>query len=365
MSKTSQIRQQKLIDCIPDNGTSKTIAELATELRFLYSARTITERSIQARVLSDVKTLKSMYGVSLVYAGGRDSEIKQKTITVRWQDNCRPLNRVALSTAQMIAFATIKKMGTHLLPRHMEDSLAVFMNASENEAISQSAELNPNAGDKQNRSAAQKWLNKIQSVPERIEFIEPDVNPKIEETVHRALMEESALDIKYKENTSWKTISPLGIAQQGSRTYLIGKYPKSLTATTLLLARIREARPSTSRYEVPEGFKLDTFLKKGIAAPNTLFLEEKQYGKQIKLKLWVNADTKWLKETPLSSDQWTQACDPDKPEGDFHLSATVAMTEGLVWWLLSMSYHVKVLEPQHLIKRLQHDLRKAAASYSN
>lgn len=365
MSENRHVRQQKLIDCIPDNGTTKTVAELTDELRAYYTNPGVQDKGISTKVRRDIYILQSLYKDVLLIDGGQIGKTKKKSITVRWQDKGRPLNRVALSTAQMIAFATIKKMGSHLLPRHMEDSLAVFMNASANEAISQSAELNPNAGEKQNRSAAQKWLNKIQSVPERIEFIEPDINPKIEETVHRALMEESALDIKYKDNTSWKTISPLGIAQQGSRTYLIGKYPKSLTATTLLLARIREVRPSTSRYEEPEGFKLDTFLKKGIAAPNTMFLDEKQYGKSIKLKLWVNADTKWLKETPLSRDQWTQACDPGKPDGDFHLSATVAMTEGLVWWLLSMSYHVKVLEPQHLIKRLQHDLSKAAETYSN
>ncbi|NDY84449.1 WYL domain-containing protein [Orrella sp. NBD-18] len=365
MSSASQIRQQKLIDSIPENGTAKTIGQLAIELRPFYALRDIDERSVKARIRSDVELLKLVYKDLLECEGGRKDQSGKKSITVKWKNNSRPLNRVALSTAQMIAFATIKKMGTHLLPRHMEDSLSVFTSASENEAISQSSALNPQAGDRKNRSAAQKWLSKIQSVPERIEFIEPDVSPDVEEKVHRALMEESAIDIKYRNNQNWKSVSPLGIAQQGARTYLVALYQKQTTPITLLLARIRDVRQSTAIFESPEGFKLDAYLAKGIAKPESAFLSPDKYGKDIKLKLWVKGDTQWLKETPLSRDQWTELCDSDQPQGDYILSATVRMTEGLVWWLLSMSYHVKVLGPQHLIKRLQHDLQLASQNYSS
>lgn len=365
MSRASHLRQQKLIDSIPDDGTEKTVEQLANELYSYYAKREIQKRSVKQRIRLDIDALKSIYGDILQRHGGHDGQRQQKSITVSWKKQCRPINRVALSTAQMITFATIKKMGTHLLPMHMKDSIAVFLNASENEAVAHSAQNNPNVSDKQNRSAAQKWLNKIQSIPERIDFIEPEVSPRIEEDIHRALMDEVAIDIKYRDKNNWQAVSPLGIAQQGARTYLIVKYPKGTTATTLLMARIKDVRQSTALYEVPDGFKLDTFLKKGIAAPNTMFLKSADYGKNIKLKLWVSGDTKWIKETPLSSDQWTELCDKDQPDGDFNLSATVRMTEGLVWWLLSMSYHIKVLGPQHLVKRLQHDLSKAAQSYSN
>ena len=353
-----QHRLQALIDAIPQDGTYVTVSELCERLA-RYCGPGVEPRTFSTMIRRDIFNLRDLYP-ALSVDGGSGAAIK-----VEWASGERPLARYALNTAQVIAFATLKKFGVNVMPRHMTEVLAPFMRAAEVEAAAQLADDNPGFTGLRAKNAAAAWLSKIVHLPERITFIEPTVDPEIEKTVHGALMEDKPISILYKDSKKRWTASPLGIAQQGARTYLIAQpHHDDAKPRTLLLARIRSAKEVNEPFRKPARFSLKKFLHKNIASPRNDYFSEREYGELINLKLWVCASTQWLKETPLSEDQTAQPCELAAPNGDYILSCSVPLSENLVWWLLSISQYVRVIEPRNLQQRVVDDLKAALDGYA-
>jgi len=151
-------------------------------------------------------------------------------------------------------------------------------------------------------------------------------------------------------------VSPLGLVQQGVRTYLIAKKRGSRQPVSILLARIMEATITSGHMEYPENWSLEAFLKKGIGYP---VFEPNMYGETYEFKFWVDAGTQWLKETKLSEKQITK----DNPDGSYIIQVELPLTEELVRWLQSMTSYVKVVEPKFLVKRMKDDLKRSIEKY--
>ena len=353
-----QHRLQALIDAIPQDGNSVKVSQLCERLaRFREPG--VELRAFSTMIRRDIYHIQDLYP-SLSVNGGAGAAIEAK-----WASGERPLARYALNTAQVIAFATLKKFGVNVMPRHMTEVLAPFMRAAEVEAAAQLADDNPGFTGLRSKNAAAAWLSKIVHLPERITFIEPSVDPEVEKTVHGALMEDKPISILYRDSNKRWTVSPLGIAQQGARTYLIAQpHHDDAKPRTLLLARIRSAKEVNEPFRKPARFSLKKFLQKNIASPRNDYFSPAEYGELINLKLWVSASTQWLKETPLSEDQSVQLCDPAEPNGDYILSCSVPLSENLVWWLLSISPYVRVTEPPNLQRRVADDLKVALDGYA-
>jgi predicted DNA-binding transcriptional regulator YafY len=238
------------------------------------------------------------------------------------------------------------------------------MRAAEVEAAAKLADDNPDFTPLRAKSAATAWLSKIVYLPERITFIAPTVDPAVEKTVHGALMEDKPLSLLYKESKVRRTVSPLGIAQQGARTYLIAQpHTEDAKPRTYLLARIRSAKEVDEAFRKPARFSLNKYLLKNIAPPRGDYFSHDEYGAPIRLNLWVSANSQFLKETPLSEDQTTEPYDLAEPEGAYLLSCTVPLSENLVWWLLSVGQSVRVLEPAKLRERVVSDLKASLEGY--
>lgn len=352
-----QHRLQALIDTIPQDGNFLSVSELCERLaRFREPGG--ERRTFPTQILRDIRHLETLYP-ALIIQGGVGAALK-----VKWSPNGRPLARYVLDTAQVIAFATLQKFGVSVMPRHMSDVLAPFMRAAEVEAAAKLADDNPDFTPLRAKSAATAWLSKIVYLPERITFIAPTVDPAVEKTVHGALMEDKPLSILYKESKVRRTVSPLGIAQQGARTYLIAQpHTEDAKPRTYLLARIRSAKEVDEAFRKPARFSLNKYLLKNIAPPRGDYFSHDEYGAPIRLKLWVSANSQFLKETPLSEDQTTEPCDLAEPEGAYLLSCTVPLSENLVWWLLSVAQSVRVLEPAKLRERVVSDLKASLVGY--
>jgi len=352
-----QHRLQALIDAIPQDGNSVTVSDLCERLvRFREPGS--EPRTFSTQIRRDIHHLEKLYPALIIQAGAGVA------IQVKWSPNGRPLARYVLDTAQVIAFATLKKFGVNVMPRHMSDVLAPFMRAAEVEAAAKLADDNPDFTPLRAKNAATAWLSKIVYLPERITFIAPTVDPEVEKTVHGALMEGKPLSILYKESKARRTVSPLGIAQQGARTYLIAQpHSDDASPRTYLLARIRSAKEVDEAFRKPARFSLNKYLLKNIAPPRGDYFSHDEYGSLIRLKLWVSASSHFLKETPLSEDQTTEPCDFTEPEGAYLLSCTVPLSENLVWWLLSVAQSVRVLEPAKLRERVVSDLKASLEGY--
>ena len=106
----------------------------------------------------------------------------------------------------------------------------------------------------------------------------------------------------------------------------------------------------THRYR-PEGFSLDDYIARGGL----------QFGDGATLRLEARV-APWLAEilteTPLADDQQLV------PEGeDFRLTATVADSWQLRWWILSQGAGMTVLEPDTLRREITQTLKRTLKGY--
>jgi predicted DNA-binding transcriptional regulator YafY len=359
-------RRSRMVEIIPDDGTSVTVSELCKRLASFKNTNSPNERNFEQTVRRDVNALVKLYGKDTLLIRSEKAEKKPKThLRIRWAKGKRPVDRFTLTQAQIIAFGTLEKIRSTLLPAQFKEALYPFSQMARQKARSELGSNTSGDSDGGSSSYAEKWLAKIESIPERIEFLEPVVDENILITVHRALMEEQSLRIRYNKKEERRLIHPLGLVQQGARTYLIATFENRPNAIALLLARIDEAKFDIQPLRTPENFDLKTFLRRGIATPNTGEFSVDDFGQDINIRLKINTGTSWIKETPISKSQRTYPCVALEPKGDFYLEATLPLTENLIWWLLSMSHHIQVIEPQKLQLRVKGDLEAALAKYQD
>lgn len=353
-----------MVEIIPDDGTSITVSELCNRLASFQN--TPNKRTFEQTLRRDVKELVKLYGEDTLLTRSEQAEKKPKThLRICWMRGKRPVDRFTLTQVQIIAFGTLEKIRSTLLPAQFKEALYPFSQMARQKAPSNLGSNTSRASGGGLSSYAEKWLSKIESIPERIEFLEPVVDENVLITVHRALMEGQTLRIRYKKSEKLKLIHPLGLVQQGARTYLIATFENRPNAIALLLARIDEARLDTRPLRTPENFDLKTFLRRGIATPNPGEFSVDDFGQDINIRLKINTGTSWIKETPIAQNQRTYPCNNSEPDGDFYLEATLPLTENLIWWLLSMSHHIQVIEPQKLQLRVKGDLEAALAKYQD
>jgi predicted DNA-binding transcriptional regulator YafY len=334
-------RHWAILKRIPNWGSPTTVTELADYL-ITYEGldlKGIKRTSFIRKIQHDVANLASV----VEYLAIEDGPNGQK---ISWARNAPPLKISALSTPEILAFGVLKKLNSELLPKTFHEALAPFFKVAQEQA----AEVGGS-----NKSMAARWLKKIGRLPEGPDFAAPPVRKDVELAVHAALLEESRLEIVYRGGEP-KVVHPQAIIQQGVRTYLLAMPEGRSEVHTYLLHRIDSAKQTIGHLAVAKDFDLGQRLKRGISSP---VFEPARYGTPVMLMLWVNHSTAWLEETPLGIDQtFKQVGD------DFHLEATVNVTEELIRWILSMGRHVKVLGPAFIRERIKSDLESASRMYS-
>jgi hypothetical protein len=276
----------------------------------------------------------------------------------------RILTKNSLNRDQLIALIHLQKLSRHSLPKRIKRFTAGFLQDILDHSVEEARALVPNSTKRETRDLANKWVSRIHSIPERIEFVEPKVDPRVEGILYDALLSEQGLSIAYKTLTNSVTIFPVGLVQQGVRSYLVAFKGHETFPRTYLLTRILSAQIVPHLGFVPSDFSLEEYLLKGIAHPRGSFFEASDYGKELTLKLRVNQATQWIQESPLSLDQICIPVSSRDPNGDFYLTATVKLSENLVWWILSMGGNITVLAPEALRLRVKNDLQLALDTYA-
>ena len=121
----------------------------------------------------------------------------------------------------------------------------------------------------------------------------------------------------------------------------------------LALHRLLAAEPLETRARRPEGFDLAHYVDEG-------GLNFTLSDGSLTLELLLDPETAFhLRETPLSQDQVME----DTADGCVWLTATVADTAQVRWWLLGLGDQVEVISPQSLRETIATTLRQAAARY--
>ncbi len=146
-----------------------------------------------------------------------------------------------------------------------------------------------------------------------------------------ALYNDCWLRVKYRNQRGYVTeneVMPLGLAQQGPRMYLVGRFRGFDDDRSMALHRILKADPSTLSFTRPKEFSLKRYDDEGRFGIGN--------GVRIRLEFTITREAgRHLLESPLSSDQSVSN------RGDrYRVTATVMDTNQLRWWLMSFGDHV-------------------------
>jgi predicted DNA-binding transcriptional regulator YafY len=203
------------------------------------------------------------------------------------------------------------------------------------------------------------WLAKVRTIAPLQPLQPPAVDQGCQRTVYLALMKDLQLRLHYRKrdaaaDTVYASVHPLAIVQRGGLIYLVCTFEKHAVVKTLALHRVRQADMLYEPARRPPGFDIDRFIASGEFGFRT--------GAPIVLRAtFKRAIGEHLYETPLSPDQMLEA----REDGTLALTATVAATRTLVFWLTGFGPNVVVHEPAELRAEMKEIAMEMAAVYSS
>lgn len=186
-------------------------------------------------------------------------------------------------------------------------------------------------------------------------LIAPSIDSAVLATLQEALFADEQVDVDYRsmnsEVATKRRLHPLAMVNRGALTYLIANPFENDDVRLYALHRIQKATRTYEAAKRPSDFDLDEY----ISAGGMHFGD----GKTIRLNAWISPYlSKILEETPLSEDQRLQVEDDN-----IKLTATVADSWQLTWWIMSYGASIEVTAPIGLRRKIGGFLADAAAQY--
>ncbi|QNA88870.1 WYL domain-containing protein [Massilia sp. Dwa41.01b] len=327
------LRQWTMLRLVPRAPAKVAVKDLQQQLRdadFRVSARTIQ------RDLIELSTLFPLI-----------SDDREKPYGWSWQRDASSFDLPGLSIPDALTLTLVEQHLCNQLPPTALDALQPQF---------RSASRVLGAMDETVTSKA--WLNKIRTIAPLQPLQPPALNEDCQRTVYTALMKDLQLTLRYKkrdakEATLYPAVHPLAIVQRGGIIYLVCTFAGHDDVRTLALHRVQEAGLVYEEAKRDPGFDVDAFIASGAFG----FLT----GPPIVLRAtFQRAVAEHLFETPLAPDQLLEPC----PDGSVHVTATVASTRTLVYWLTGFGAAVQVHSPATLRAELKDTALRMAANYS-
>ncbi|MHB8472331.1 MAG: helix-turn-helix transcriptional regulator [Gammaproteobacteria bacterium] len=239
------------------------------------------------------------------------------------------LNLPALTVQEALSLHLMEQYLKSLLPASVLTVLAPHFE----EANRKLAELT-------NSNTVAAWTDKVRIVPPSLPLLPPVIAEGVLESVQEALLNDLQIECAYQsagaEAPEARRLHPLALVQRGPVMYLVATASNAPQVKLYVLHRFRKVEITEAPIVRPKGFNIDTYIAKG----NLQFGN----GKTLKLKASIDEDlAAHLAETPLSED--VRIVERDE---DYLLTATVADSLQLRWWLLSWGSAVEVLGPKGL-----------------
>ncbi len=329
-TRNTLIRQWELLKLLPKRGAGKTARDLAVLLN--DAGFKVSKRQIER----DLSTLSGSFPLDC-----NDSSIPYGW---KWMEG-RSVDLPGMTVAEALSMKLVEDTLQPLLPKSVLASLAGnFSQAQEKLATLDAA--NPNA----------QWASKVRSVQATLPLLAPHVDQELLEVVQEALLLNKQLEADYQSiNDSApvaRILNPLGLVNRGPVTYLVASKRDKADIHLYAMHRFSRAVKLNDDVVRPDNFNLDDHINSGALQFGN--------GKSIRLKAYI-ADwlATYLTETPLSPDQKLVT------EGDkIKLTATIADSWQLNWWILSQGAGMEVLAPAALRNAIAGTLQQAAAIYT-
>ena len=260
---------------------------------------------------------------------GIECNDQSKPYRYRWMKDGKGAALPMLSQQESLLLALAEEHLRNILPVSLMKSMDSLFNQA-------NYDLRHRGESQKNRE----WLEKVRVVSETQPLIAAPIVDGVFEEVSNALYNNTQLNLVYKNQhgkITKSSVKPLGLAQQGSRLYLVCRYDGHSNEVSLALHRILSAKESTLPFERPPEFSLAKYDNDGRFG----------YGEGKRIKLVFKIEKKYgghLLETKLSTDQVAKEMD-----GWLEITATVVDTAQLTWWLRGFGEHAVVIEKSELI----------------
>lgn len=255
------------------------------------------------------------------------------TYSYKWKPNAHRLLIGGLTAEQALLLRLSKEHLNRLLPPSITKSMDGLFNEADNIFRDIKATKRVNH-----------WQDKVASVPSMVPLLPPKIVSGVLETVSEALYSDQWLDVDYVnadgEKKTGKRVAPLALVRDGERLRLVVRFEGHDNIRHLAVHRILKATNTTLPHKERRDFDLKAHLESG------------DFGIKPEghIELVLEIDKKsglFLTESRLSKDQTVEDL------GDrLRITATVALNDQLVWWLLHFGKRAKVVSPSSLADRL-------------
>ena len=330
-TRNTLARQWELLKLLPTRGPGKTAKELAEALNEAGFA--VSKRQVE-------RDLGELYDAFRL-------ECNNASIPFGWRLPPKaPTDIPGLTLAEALSIRLVEDTLRRLMPPAVLHAL---------ESRFQQAKRKLDAISEDN--AAVQWVDKVRSVPPSLPLLPPAIDPDVLEMVTEALLANRQIDVDYHAMSDGETRSirlhPLGLVSRVPATYLVATAFAYSDVRLYALHRIVRASKTDEVVKRPEGFDLDAYIRSGALQFGT--------SENIRLKAEVSEElAQILRETPLAPDQDIQECD-----GTLTLTATVADSWQLRWWILSQGAGIVVCGPEHFHQEIKQALDEAFMRYAS
>lgn len=276
------------------------------------TASELREQLSDAGIERDLRTVQRQLEILSPHFG-IDCDKRSKPYGYSWFKGSTGLGLPILSGQESLLLALAEQQLAQLLPTSLMKSMESFFSQADYDLSS-----------KNEATKEREWLSKVRVVSETQPLITPLIQPDIFDEVSNALYRNQWLNVEYRNSSgkiTHRDVMPLGLAQQGTRLYLVCRFQGYDEERTLALHRIQHAKASNLTFERPADFDLQQYDANGQFGfghgdlITLTFIIQKYRGAH-------------LLEYKLSKDQTV------KNLGDeLEITATVVDSARLDWWL--------------------------------
>ena len=330
-NQDSLFRQWNMLRLLPRYPQKVTVQNINSHLR--SEGFEVTERTVQR----DLMEMSAIFPLQC--------DDREKPYGWSWQRDAASFDLPGLTVSEALTLAMVEKYLGNLLPTPMLEQMQGFFKAARHRL---DTEPKPHRG--------RAWLDKVHVVVPTQPLLPPKDDPEVQRVVSEALLKELQVRVSYRRRDQSKPteyrIHPLAMVQRGSMLYICCRFSDYEDVRTLALHRISSATLLDERAEYPLGFSLEKTVDLGIwnfGEGNMIQLEA----------IFLPQSGSHLYETPLSKDQVIL----ELADGKLRVTATVADTPQLQWWLLGFGANVKVAAPSQLRETIGEAARNMAELY--
>lgn len=326
------LRQWQMLRLIPRFPAKITASDIRD--RLAAGGYRVTKRTVER----DLASLSDAFPLL--------SDEREKPFGWSWKKEAVPLDVPSLGNSEALAFTLIEQYLRGLLSHATLAQLAPYFRMA-----GQRLSALPKG------SAIHAWPDKVRVVSPTQPLIPPKVDARVQRTVSDGLLFDRQLVIRYQKRGEAELkeyiAHPLAMVQRGAVTYFVATLFDYADVRLLALHRIRSADILEECARRPKDFDIDQYIAGGALGFGG--------GKLVRLEvIFYEPAAEHLYETPLSEDQVIAPFDDNRVK----LTATVANTPQLEWWLMGFGDAVEVIKPSALRAGIKEMVAAMARNYN-